>query len=259
MKAKATAKPTPWLFPDGALFPVISGELHPLKRFGRRLLIRGTIVAMAIHLIVFGGWLIRRSIKPNAPVAVITIPIRTVTKPSDLGVPPSLTQETSAADVQVAVATGAAPTIGVPEPVPDFQATTTTLATADQIAEALMPVDVDQLGSRADSIVVDPSLFESQNASPEAFNVAEEMPVPINTPAPVYPDIARSGEVEGNVTVRVLITKEGTVSKVDVIEGNWVLHEATIAAVKKWTFKPALQQHKPVPVWVEIPIEFTLN
>jgi TonB family protein len=254
MKAKTTA----WLFPEEALFPVISGELHPLKRFSRRLLIRGTIVGMTLHLLVFGGWLIARSMKPEPPVAVMTLEPRHVSTVQDLGVPPSLTQEVDAS-AQVAVATAAAPSIGVPEPVPDFQATTTTMATTEQIAEALVPVDMDQLRQGGDSLVVDASMFDIKSDKPVDWKAVEELPVPINTPAPIYPDMARSGDVEGAVTVMALITKEGRVSDVKVTEGNWVLHDAAIAAVKKWTFKPALQQHKPVAVWVEIPLNFSLN
>jgi protein TonB len=254
MKAKTTA----WHFPEGALFPVISGELHPLKRFSRRLLIRGTIVGMGLHLIAFGGWLIARSMKPEPPARAVTIDLTRIRTPQDLGVPPSLTQEIDAS-AQVAIATAAAPSFGVPEPVPDFQATTTTLATTEQIADALTPVDMDQLRSGSDSLVVDESMFDIKSDKPIDYRAVEELPVPINTPAPIYPDMARSGDVEGAVTVMALITKDGRVSDVKVTEGNWVLHDAAIAAVKKWTFKPALQQHKPVAVWVEIPLNFTLN
>jgi TonB family protein len=254
MKAKTTA----WLFPEGALFPVINGELHPLKRFSRRLLISGTIVGMSMHLLAFGGWLIARSMKPEPPPRAIQFEVKRITEAAELGVPPSLAQELNA-EAQVAVATAAAPSIGVPEPVPDFQATTTTMATTEQIAEALVPVDMDQLRSGGDSLVVDESMFDMKSDKPVDWNAVEELPVPINTPAPIYPDMARSGDVEGAVTVKALITKDGRVSEVVVTEGNWVLHDAAIAAVKKWTFKPALQQHKPVAVWVEIPLNFSLN
>jgi TonB family protein len=256
---KAAAKTTPWLFPEGAIFPVINGELHPLKKHARRLLYRGMIVGMALHLLAFGGWLFARNMKPEPPPAAYEMTIKRVTSAADLGVPPSLTQEVSAADMQVAVATAAAPSIGVPEPVPDFQATTTTLATTDQIAEALAPVDVDQLGSSSDSLVIDESMFANNSSRPDDYQAFDELPVPISTPAPVYPDLARSGDVEGNVKVRACVTKEGKVSDVVVIEGNFLLHDAAIAAVKKWTFKPALQQHKPVQVWVDIPLNFTLD
>lgn len=256
MKAKAA----PWLFPEGTIFPVVRQEEHPLKRLGRRLLIWGIVVAAVMHLGVFGGWFMARTLKPEPPPVMATLEVTTkrVTSPADLGVPPSLTQDVDAAAVVQAAVT-AAPSIGVPEPVPDFQATTSTLATTEQIAEALTPVDVSDLRSGADSLIVDESIFETRGDAVSDISAVEELPVPINTPAPVYPDLARSGEVEGDVVVQALITREGKVSDVKVVDGNWVLHDAAITAVKKWTFKPALQQHKPVSVWVEIPLHFTLD
>ncbi len=253
------ANTSPWLFPDGAIFPIVSGEMHPLKRFGRKLLIRGIIVAAVLHLGLFGGWLMARTMKPEPPPAAVVIEVKKISTVQDLGVPPSLAQEVSAEAV-AAVAVAAAPSIGVPEPVPDFQATTATVGTIDQIAEALTPVDMDQLrGGAGDSIVVDESIFDVQSDTPTEITSVQELPIPINTPDPVYPDLARSQGVEGEVRVRALITKEGKVAEVVVIDGNWVLHEAAKDAVMKWTFKPALQQHKPVPVWVEIPLDFSLD
>jgi TonB family protein len=251
-------KASPWLFPEGTVFPVISGEFHPLKRVSRRLLVRGIVVAGILHLGSFGGWLVARNMKPEPPPPALTIAITRVTSPADLGVPSSLAPEVDAA-AQMAVAAASTPSIGVPEPVPDFQATTTTLATTDQLAESLTPVDMDQLRSNSDSLVVDESVFEVQSDRPVDINQIEELPVVINAPDPVYPEMARSGEVEGEVRVRVLINKEGKVAEASVVDGNWILHDAAVAAAKKYTFKPALQQRKPVPVRVDIVIPFTLN
>jgi len=253
------AKTSVWLFPEGTVFPVISGELHPLKKFGRKLLIRGIIVAAVLHLALFGGWFAARTMKPEPPPTSIVIEVKKITTVQDLGVPPSLSQEVSA-DAVAAVSVAAMPSIGVPEPVPDFQATTATVGTVDQIAEQLTPVDMDQLrGGAGDSVYIDPDIFNVQSDAPSEITSVQELPIPINTPDPVYPDLARSQGVEGEVRVRALITKEGKVAEVVVVDGNWVLHESAKAAVMQWTFKPALQQHKPVPVWVEIPLDFSLD
>jgi TonB family protein len=252
------AKSSPWLFPEGAVFPIISGELHPLKKFARKLLYRGIIFAAVLHLAAFGGWLMARTTKPEPPPAAAVIEIKRISSTAELGVPPSLSAQVDAF-AQEAVNVAAAPSFGVPEPVPDFQATTATMATTEQIADALTPVDLDQLRAGGDSIEIDESIFDVRSNSPSEIISVQELPIPINTPDPVYPDLARSQGVEGEVRVRAFITKDGKVSEVVVVDGNWVLHEAAIAAVKKWTFKPALQQHKPVPVWVEIPLEFSLD
>jgi len=38
-----------------------------------------------------------------------------------------------------------------------------------------------------------------------------------------------------------------------------MLNDAALQAARRALFKPALQQHKPVAVWVEIPMAFTLH
>jgi protein TonB len=78
-------------------------------------------------------------------------------------------------------------------------------------------------------------------------------------PAPTYPDIARQAGVEGTVTLRALVGKDGKVLEIFVVEGIEMLDKAAMEAARAAVFKPALQQHKPVAVWVLIPMQFTLH
>jgi TonB family protein len=250
---KTAAKADPWLFDADAVFPVV-GETHPLKRHARSLFYRASITAMSIHLLCFGGWLVGRSLKPKPEERVREVKVVSY---REMGVPPSIAQTNDVAQVAVA-AQVAPPSIGVPEPVPDFQAQNTSLATTDQLAEALAPVDVSNLDSGGDSLVVNDAPG-NDNPSPDDFVAVEEMPVLITPPQPVYPEMARAAEVEGVVTVRALVTKEGKIGDAFVTDGHPMLNDAALAAVKKASFKPALQQHKPVAVWVQIPIRFSLH
>jgi len=43
---------------------------------------------------------------------------------------------------------------------------------------------------------------------------------------------------------------------VKVIKGVTGLDAAAVDAVKKWVFKPALSNNKPIAVWVEVPMDF---
>jgi protein TonB len=234
--------------------PVI-GEAHPLRQKYRKFLIWATAIAAAFHLLGFGGWLIGRSIHREPERA----PMVRIVKIADLGVPPSLSQRESAPEVNIS-AQVAPPSIGVPEPVPDFQAPNLTMASQEEMAQALTPTDLTSLGSGGgDSIVVDLSGDDDRSPSPDEFVAVEEMPVLINIPAPVYPEMARQAEVEGTVMVRVLIGKDGKVKDAIVTDGVTMLNDAAIEAAKKAVFKPALQQHRPVEVWVQIPMRFTLH
>jgi len=232
-------------------FPVV-GEFHPLRKRSRRILINASITAAVLHVAGFGGWLAYRTYKPEhiaegGPTIVHII---------EMGVPPSLSQDESAPAVNVA-AQVAPPSIGVPEPVPDFKAETATIATTEEMSAALVPTDMSMLGGEGDSLVV--NLEGQGDPSPDAFVQFEDPPVPISVPPPEYPEMARMADVEGTVMVRALVGKDGNVKDALVASGIPMLNDAAVEAVKKAKFKPALQQHRPVAVWVVIPMRFKLN
>jgi protein TonB len=248
-------KATPQTFVLTAEHLPVIGDAHPLRKPYSRYLFTATIIAAMIHLAGFGGWLAARTFKPEPKHA----PIVRVVKIADLGVPPSLTQN-AAAPVNVA-AQVAPPSIGVPEPVPDFQAPNLTMASQEEMAAALAPTDLSSLGSGSgDSLVVDlDALSRDRSPSPDEFVAVEEMPAIIQSAAPVYPEMARQAEVEGTVMLRLLVGKDGKVKDAIVTQGVTMLNDAAIEAARKFVFRPALQQHRPVEVWVQLPMKFTLH
>lgn len=75
-----------------------------------------------------------------------------------------------------------------------------------------------------------------------------------------YPEIARRNGIEGRVIVRALIGKDGRVEKTLIDEGsNKALEEAAVDAVKSTIFTPAQQNKAPVKVWIQIPVNFSLD
>ena len=91
----------------------------------------------------------------------------------------------------------------------------------------------------------------------------EEPPVPIKQVAPRYPRLLKKLGIEGTVILFVEIKSDGTVGEVEVKKslkaGKGGLDEAAIKAVKKWKFEPAKNAGKPITVWVNLPITFTLH
>ena len=77
----------------------------------------------------------------------------------------------------------------------------------------------------------------------------------------VYPEIAREAGMQGTVSLKALIGKDGVIKEVIVVKGlpKTGLNEAAIAAVYKTAFTPAYQRDKPVQVWMSIPIIFKLH
>lgn len=76
---------------------------------------------------------------------------------------------------------------------------------------------------------------------------------------PAYPDAARKAKKEGQVIVDLVVEVDGTVSQVAVKDStDELFNEAALAAVRKWTFSPALEEAKPVASGMTVPIVFEL-
>ncbi len=77
---------------------------------------------------------------------------------------------------------------------------------------------------------------------------------------PEYTEEARHLGIEGTVILKAGIDENGEVGNIELIKGlGYGLDESAISAVKSWKFKPALQNNKPVAVWMIIPIRFVLE
>ncbi len=84
------------------------------------------------------------------------------------------------------------------------------------------------------------------------------LPELIQSPPPEYPQSAIARRWEGTVLLRLGVTAEGHVSRVEVVEssGYDVLDGAAVRAVRAWRFVPALRDGHPVPSFVRLPVRF---
>ncbi|HVS02511.1 MAG TPA: TonB family protein [Thermoanaerobaculia bacterium] len=79
-------------------------------------------------------------------------------------------------------------------------------------------------------------------------------------PQPVYPEMARKARVQGVVIVQAIIDKQGQVTNVKVLKGLPMgLDQAAAEAVKKWKFKPATLNGKPVDVYYNLTVNFRIQ
>ena len=91
------------------------------------------------------------------------------------------------------------------------------------------------------------------------YREVEVEPHPIDIVTPVYPKEARKNNIEGKVTVQVVVNVDGSVSDVSVLEGPEIFHQAVIDAALQCQFKPAEHNGKLVPVRLIMPLEFSLD
>ena len=84
-------------------------------------------------------------------------------------------------------------------------------------------------------------------------------PVKIHEVRPQYTAIARRAGVEGAVILQVEIDREGNVADVTVLKPlRMGLSNAAAEAVKKWKYRPATLNGKPIAVYLNVSVQFTL-
>jgi TonB family protein len=76
---------------------------------------------------------------------------------------------------------------------------------------------------------------------------------------PAYPEGAKISGVEGDVVMQALISKEGTVKRVHVTEGDSRLRSAAEEAVYKWRYRPYVLNGRPVEVATTVTVNFNLD
>jgi len=76
---------------------------------------------------------------------------------------------------------------------------------------------------------------------------------------PVYPMIARRARVQGRVTLRAVISAQGTIESLQVIDGHPMLVSAALDAVKQWRYKPYMLSGQPVEVETTVFVNFHID
>jgi protein TonB len=113
-----------------------------------------------------------------------------------------------------------------------------------------------------DELPPPPSLPEIDLPSFEAF---DSEPEPVGGLEAIrehlfYPEYARRAGIQGQVTIRALIDKEGNVADWEFLKslGNTGCDEVALTALRRTQWKPAIRNMRPVEDWVTIPFIFKL-
>ena len=90
------------------------------------------------------------------------------------------------------------------------------------------------------------------------FWAVSKEPVLVHEVLPVYPRDAHDLGLEGVVFVKFAVGTDGRVKEASVQKGPRIFHASALGAVYQFVFKPALQNDKPVAVWMTRPIRFRI-
>jgi protein TonB len=125
------------------------------------------------------------------------------------------------------------------------------LGAAEAAKEPAAPPKVPAKEPELQRLVVDPIY---------SLKEVDQLPAPISQTGPVYPRTLRTQRLEGTVDVGFVITSKGTTQDPHAVSStNEGFEQAAIDAVKKWRFKPATKDGKPVNTKVLVTVTFSLK
>lgn len=93
---------------------------------------------------------------------------------------------------------------------------------------------------------------------PTSVPKVDRLPSKTEGPLPRYPQWARRDKLEGAVTLRFIVTAQGTVEDINIneIQGDERFGDEAVRVVSQWRFSPAIRAGKPVPCWCFQKINF---
>jgi periplasmic protein TonB len=229
-----------------------------LKATYQRNMLMGALFAAALVIVaILGAYIYRALTEVEAASDRIQI-IKTI---ADLGPPPTVSKKPPRIDI--AQPNLVAPKVGIPKPVADEDAIDmdVTIATKEQIANIVQPqVEVSDDAVNAQIKVEIPD--DEYMPAPDEF-VPTEIPAEmISEATPEYPRLAKQAGLEAVVWVKALVDKNGDVKKAMIYKSSGSkagFDEMAVEAAYKCKFKPAVQNGRPVAVWVAYSVEFSLT
>ena len=144
-----------------------------------------------------------------------------------------------------------------PPPRPAVPIETESADVPDDVTIASTEVDFDEVP--LDLPPPPPSARELSPPSEEEiveFWAVERPPEPIERAIPKYPKVALKAGIEGTVFVAFTVGTDGKVRDAQVLRGPEIFREAALDAIYRFVFKPAVQNDRPVPVRMTMPIRF---
>jgi len=77
-------------------------------------------------------------------------------------------------------------------------------------------------------------------------------------PKPEYPPLAKVARIQGVVRLEAIISRDGTIQDLKVLQGHPLLVKSALEAVSRGRYQPTLLNGEPVEVITEIDVHFTL-
>lgn len=125
------------------------------------------------------------------------------------------------------------------------------------LATSGLDLGVDILGLSSE----DSRLLSQARDTVMTEDVVDRIPQVQYREAVPYPDGAKEQNINGHVTLNILVNKKGDVDQVKLLESqpDGVFDHVALQSVKTWTFSPAEYKGQFVSVWVKQTLKFQVN
>jgi protein TonB len=249
-----------------------------LKKVYRKNFARGLIFAIIVHVVFISTYMTINYInKLQAEEKSKQQQQQRIINLTDLQPPPSATDEDTPPPPKIQEVTAAPPkdlTALTPEPVAKEKAQEQTIKTQEELEAIKTPIS--SMGDTGKFTYTGPVKVEEKKVEEkiekkekdvdktiyQSFEV-EKPPECVNLDqvksSMIYPEVARQANIEGRVTVKVLVGTDGSVIKVGSISGPDVFSDEVRDKSMNLQFTPGLQNGRPVKVWVTVPFNFRLK
>ena len=77
--------------------------------------------------------------------------------------------------------------------------------------------------------------------------------------APIYPQMARSQRLSGDVVIDALIDANGRVTTMKVLSGPALLHQSAMDSLRQWKYQPATLNGQPMPMHLTVTVQFKIQ
>jgi protein TonB len=192
-------------------------------------------------------------------VAAISVPIQPVKSEAAPVIPTKVAREVDPPAPKHELKAAAVAPPPAPEPI----------VLAANASKSSRPLDLDNVVPvKLPAAIVEPGAA-SHIALPATAKSAPNLATPVaevrtgGTPTkrvnPVYPPLAKSAGIRGTVELQVHVNMDGAVDKVRTLNGQPMLANAAMEAVKQWRFDPAKINGKPVEMETTVRLNFDLQ
>ena len=118
-----------------------------------------------------------------------------------------------------------------------------------------------QMGGVIGGIISSTPVAVPKVAAPQRVRVSQGVSsgLLVRRVQPTYPPLARQARIQGQVLLRAVISKDGSIENLQLVSGHPMLVQSALDAVKQWKYRPYLLNGEPVEVDTEIVVNFTLS